>query len=497
MTTPVEQLPDDIEALKKMVQALQSKCQYLEEQFLKARHQQFDASSEAHPAQGDLFNEAEAIIDTVEVSETETIEYTRNKPKRQPLPKDLPREVIVHDVAEADKQCDCCGESMHCLGVDKSEQLDFIPASIKVIEHVRPKYSCRACEKTGTSVAVEQAPMPPMPIPKSVATPSLLSQIITNKYQYALPLYLQEQLFKQHQIELSQQTMSDWVLKCAKLLNPIIEAWYNKLRQQPVVQADETTLKVIEEDKHQCYMWLYCTGTDSPNQHTIPNIVLYDYQSSRSGSCVREYLADYTGYLQVDGYTGYEQTGAQLVGCFAHALRKFKEAEQAAGKNKTGRANWALSHIQKLYRIEKAIKDLTPEDKYEVRQNQAKPLLEQYKQWLDTSALQVPPKSAIGNAIGYSLRQWSKLCRYIKDGQLAIDNNRAERAIKPFVIGRKNFLFSNTAKGAKASATLYSIIETAKANDLVPFTYLMHLLTELPKQPDDLESLMPWNVELR
>ena len=244
-------------------------------------------------------------------------------------------------------------------------------------------------------------------------------------------------------------------------------------------------------------MWLYCTGTDSPNQHTIPNIVLYDYQSSRSGSCVREYLADYKGYLQVDGYAGYEQTGAQLVGCFAHARRKFKEAEQAAGKNKTGRANWALSHIQKLYRIETAIKDLIPEDKYEVRQNQANPLLEQYKQWLDKSALQVPPKSAIGNAIGYSLRQWHKLCHYKDDGQLAIDNNRAERAIKPFVIGRKNFLFSNTAKGVNASATLYSIIETAKANDLVPFNYLMHLLTELPKQPDDLDSLMPWNVELR
>ena len=508
MTTPTEQLPDDIEALKALllserktsqetIETLKAKCQYLEEQFLKARHQQFCASSEAHPAQGDLFNEAEVIIEAVEVSDTETIEYTRSKPKRQPLPKDLPREVIVHDVAEDDKQCNCCGETMHCFGMDKSEQLEFIPASIKVIEHVRPKYSCRACEKMGTSVAIKQAPMPPMPIPKSMATPSLLSQIITNKYQYALPLYRQEQLFKQHQIELSRQTMSDWVLKCAKLLTPIVEAWYRILLQKPVIQADETTLKVIEEDKHQCYMWLYCTGTDSPNQQATHNIVLYDYQSSRSGSCVREYLADYTGYLQVDGYAGYEQTRATLVGCWAHARRKYKEAEQAAGKNKTGRATWALSHIQKLYRIEKAIKDKTVEVKYQVRQAQAKPLLEQYKQWLDKSALQVPPKSAIGAAIGYSLRQWHKLSRYIDDGQLAIDNNRAERAIKPFVIGRKNFLFSNTPKGAKASANLYSIIETAKANGLIPFNYLMHLLTELPKQPDDLDYLMPWNVELR
>lgn len=504
MTTVTDNLPNDAKTLHKLlleqqkeIASLKAKCKYLEEQFLKARHQQFGASSEAHPAQGDLFNEAEAIVESVEVSDTETIEYTRSKPKRQPLPKDLPREVIVHDVADGDKQCDCCGEPMHCLGVDKSEQLDFIPASIKVIEHVRPKYSCRTCEKTGTSVSIKQAPMPPMPIPKSLATPSLLSQIITNKYQYALPLYRQEQLFKQHQIELSRQTMSDWIIKSAKLLTPIVEAWYRILLQQPVIQADETTLKVIGEDKHQCYMWLYCTGTDSPTSNDIPNIVLYDYQSSRSGSCVREYLSGYTGYLQVDGYAGYEQTSATLVGCFAHARRKFKEAKQAAGKSKSGRADWALSHIQKLYRIEKTIRDLSPEDKYQVRQTQAKPLLEQYKVWLDKSILQVPPKSAIGTAIGYSLRQWPKLSRYLEDGRLAIDNNRAERAIKPFVIGRKNFLFSNTARGAQASASLYSVIETAKANGLTPFDYLMFLLEELPKKPDNLEQLMPWNLKLQ
>ena len=245
MTATTDNLPKDADALRKLlleqqqeIAALKAKCQYLEEQFLKARHQQFGASSEAHPAQGDLFNEAEVIIEAVEVSDTETIEYTRSKPKRQPLPKDLPREVIVHDVAEDDKQCNCCGETMHCFGMDKSEQLEFIPASIKVIEHVRPKYSCRACEKMGTSVAIKQAPMPPIPIPKSMATPSLLSQIITHKYQYALPLYRQEQLFKQHQIELSRQTMSDWIIKCAKLLTPIVEAWYRILLQKPVIQAN-------------------------------------------------------------------------------------------------------------------------------------------------------------------------------------------------------------------------------------------------------------------
>jgi len=204
----------------------------------------------------------------------------------------------------------------------------------------------------------------------------------------------------------------------------------------------------------------------------------------------------YRGYLQVDGYAGYEQTGATLVGCFAHAPRKFIEVQRAQLKGKTGKADWAISHIRKLYRIEREIKDKDPAEKQAQRQAKAKPLLDQFKAWLDKAALQVPPKSAVGKAIAYSLGQWSKLERYIENGNLQIDNNRAERAIKPFVIGRKNWLFSNTANGAQASAMLYSLIETAKANGLTPFDYLRYLLEELPKNPQGIEQLLPWNVNL-
>lgn len=490
------QLLQRVAELESLLAEKNAKIAFLEEQFRLAQQKQFGTSSEGHPGQGELFNEAEEIDESV-VPEQEIIEYTRNKPKRKPLPKDLPREVVIHDIADEDKVCDCCKGELHKIGEDIAEKLEFIPAQVKVIEHVRPKYACRACEKDGISNTIKQAPVPNSVIPKGYATPSLLSQIVTSKYQYGLPLYRQEAMFKQYGIELSRQTMADWIIKCARLLEPLVERWHELMLQQSVIQADETTLKVIKEDKSTCYMWLYCTGTDSSQDSTIPNIVLYDYQNSRAGRCAVNYLEGYSGYLHVDGYVGYEQTQATLVGCWAHARRKFKEAEIAQPKGKVGKANWALNHIQKLYRIETQIKDKSADEKQRIRQQQSLPLLNQFKVWLDKSIDNVPPKTALGKAITYSLNQWPKLIRYIEDGNLNIDNNRAERAIKPFVIGRKNWLFSNTAKGAKASATLYSVIETAKANGITPFDYLMYLLEQVSQPHYDIEQLLPWEFAKR
>ncbi|WP_297822441.1 IS66 family transposase [uncultured Paraglaciecola sp.] len=489
-----------ITELESLLAEKDAKIAFLEEQFRLAQQKQFGASSEGHPGQGELFNEVEAEVEQLDVEPVqETIGYTRNKPKRKPLPKDLPREVVVIDIADEDKVCACCNGELHQIGEDKSEKLEFIPAKVKVIETVRPKYACRACEKDGTQNQIKQAPVPASIIPKGYATPSLLSQIITSKYQYGLPLYRQESLFKQYGIELSRKTMADWMIKSQLALQILYERLREILLQQSVIQADETTLKVIGEAKTTSYMWLYCSGTDSPNDSSTPNIVLYDYQNSRRGQCAVDFLAGYSGYLQVDGYQGYAQTQATLVACMAHARRKFVEAETAQPKGKTGKANWALNQIQKLYRIETKIKGKTAQEKYRIRQADALPLLMQFKGWLDKSATEVPPKTALGKALAYSLNQWSKLIRYIEDGNLTIDNNRAERAIKPFVIGRKNWLFSNTANGANASATLYSIIETAKSNGLVPFDYLNHLLNEIPSlKPDDtIEHLLPWNCAKR
>ncbi len=405
-----ETLPDEPELLKKIILQQQSKLLLLEEQFRLAQQKQFGKSAEGHPAQNELFNEVEAEVEAAA----------------------LPREVVIHDLSDADKVCACCGHDLHQMGEERSEKLEFIPVRVKMIEHMRRKYACRVCDKQGTQVHIKLAAAAPSPIPKEIATPSLLSQIITSKYQYAQPLYRQESLFSQYGIDLSRQTMAEWMLKCAELLQPLYDKLRAILLQQAVIQADETTVQVLKEYKANCYMWLYATGTDAPNKlglpNIVPNIILYDYQASRAGQCAVDFLNGFSDYLQVDGYAGYGLTKAQLVGCRAHVRRKFKEAETAQPKGKTGKANWALNQIQKLYRVETLHKDSTPAERQRQRQIHSGPLLDELRRWLEKSQQHVPPQSSLGKAISYSLNQWPKLVRYLEDGRLSIDNNRAERA---------------------------------------------------------------------
>jgi transposase len=480
----------------------ESKYQLILEQWRLAQQKQFGKGSEVSPGQGELFDESEN--DTQEDSavveaDSQTVSYIHTKPKRKPLPKDLPRETVVVDVAESDKTCSCCQTLLHRIGEDTSEKLEFLPAQLKVIETVRPKYACRQCEKVEIKTTIKQAAMPPSIIPKGIATPSLLSQVITGKFQYSLPLYRQETMFKQYGIELSRQTMSNWMLKCSVALQPLYERLHTILLEQPVIQADETTLNVIKEARSSCYMWLYCTGKEGPDKHSpIPNIVLYDFQPTRSAQCAIDFLQGFDGYLNVDGYQAYESSKATLAGCWAHARRKFIEAEKGMPKGKSGKATVAINSIKKLYAIEALAKQKgTAEETRQIRQEKAPEILAAYKNWLEKSAQQVPPKSLLGKAIQYNLNQWDKLTVYLTDGQINIDNNRAERAIKPFVIGRKNWLFANTGNGARSSATLYSLIETAKANGLIPYDYLVKLFEELPKRQanESLDDLLPWNVQ--
>lgn len=516
-----DNLPNDVDSLKLLlletlaakdaeIAKLKQSVQGLLEQFRLAQQKRFGASSESsesHDYQGELFNEAEVTADTPIELTTGDVALPKKRAKRQPLSKDLPREVITHDISEADKQC-ACGHQLTVMGQDSSEKLKFIPAQISVIEHIRLKYSCKHCETKGTQANIKQAPVPASPIPKGFATPSLLSQLITSKYQYALPLYRQETLFKQHGIELSRQTMSDWMMKSAALFKPLYDLLHQQLLMQPIIHADETTLKVINDERVKSYMWVYCSGADGPSElareQGLRNIALYDYQDgSRASTCVSHFLATeqvvFDGYLQVDGYAAYQRASHKLVGCWAHARRKFKEAAVAQGKSKTGKmskADMGLNMIAKLYRIESQIKELSLEERLYFRRTHSNAQLALFKQWLDKSAAQVSEKSALGKAIYYSLYQWSKLSRYTEDGRLNIDNNRAERAVKPFVIGRKNWLFNHNHRGAEASAMLYSIIETAKANGLIPFDYIEHCLEQLSHPNCDLNSLLPWLVDL-
>ncbi|MEZ8290436.1 IS66 family transposase [Vibrio sp. 10N.237.312.B06] len=442
----------DIAELQAMVKALmlsqeqkesqwQQERQSLLEQLKLAFDRQFAKRSEAlkpyDESQGDLFNEAECEAVKEEEVEVTTTITTKKRGKRKPLPKTLPREVIELDLDDHEKQCSCCNHGLHKIGEDRSEKLEFTPAVLKVLEYVRPKYACRQCEKTGDSSHIVQKPSPQSLIPKSFATESLLANIILGKYQYAMPLYRQESLFTQSGIELSRTTMARWVIQVSEKFAPLYAALKKYLVQQVVVQADETPLNVLKEEK-KCYMWLYCSGADSPEAAlpNVKNIALYDYQNSRARACPIAFLGDYNGYLQTDGYAAYDGLHQVTnVGCLAHARRKFMDAKKLQGKGKSGKA------------------------------------------------------------IKYTLGQWSKLTRYIDDGHLSIDNNRAERAIKPLVIGRKNWLFSNTPNGANASAMLYSIIETAKANGLILYDYMVKCMKELAKAEPDIDALLPWNFK--
>lgn len=521
MMLSVESLLNEINTLNMRVAELEQENRAQLEELNLYRRQRFGRSAEPHPPQGEVFNEAEteaeAPVDAdapcdddacePEASDadssapddnaTKDSEPRAAKKRRPRLPQSLPRKVITVSLPPEEQVCDCCNQPMHVMGEEVREELELIPAHVQVTRYVREKYGCRHCEQHSTTGSVKVAPAVPTLMPKSYATPSLVAQIIINKFQFALPLYRQEALFAGLDIPLSRQTQSQWLLKVAERLKPLRALMHAALLVQEVIFADETPLNVLSQESSQSYMWLYGTGRDVRHpEDTSPHLVLYDYQDSRSGRCPAAFLAGFTGYLQVDGYAGYHSTEAKLVGCMAHARRKFEEAQRAQPNAKVGRAVWALSHIQKLYRIEKACQGKPADEVYRRRQAESLPLMDEFGQWLVKT--EVLPKGYLGKAIGYCQKQWPKLMRYLEDGRLGIDNNRAERAIKPFVIGRKNWMFANTEAGAQASALLYSLVETARINGLTPYDYLLAVLTAL-KSPDDeidWDALLPWKITL-
>ena len=306
-------------------------------------------------------------------------------------------------------------------------------------------------------------------------------------------------MFKRLGIELDKTSLANWMIKCGDLLQPLFNCLQDQLLEQKVVHMDETPVQVLDEPgksaQSQSYMWVMASqASHSP-------IILYHYSPNRSQATPNTLLADYQGALMVDGYGGYNAISAQQgvirLGCWAHARRKFMDAKKVQPTKKTGKADKALAEIQKLYRIEQHAKDLPPDERQRLRQEKAKPIIDKLRVWLEKSVPQVPPQSAIGKALAYLKNQWPHLVRYLDDGEYPIDNNRAENVIRPFVIGRKNWLFSKSQAGARASANLYSLIETAKANGLNPYDYLKTIFTELPNATtvNEVEALLPWNVK--
>ncbi|MBL3601827.1 MAG: IS66 family transposase [gamma proteobacterium endosymbiont of Lamellibrachia anaximandri] len=494
-------LPDDIEALKRLllgkerqVKTLQARLDQLEEAMRKLLNKQYGPSSEKDPTpQMRLFNEPEAVDADVEpVEEAVTVpEHRRRTSGRKSLPEHLPRIEVEHDLDEAEKVCRC-GCQLTRIGEETSEQLDIIPATIQVIRHHRIKYACQGCEET-----VRTAKLPPQPIPKSNASPGLLAHITVAKFQDALPLARQEKMFARIGAEIPRATLARWMIQLGLLVQPLINLMRDHLLGYDVMGMDETRIQVLKEPDRiassQSFIWVQRGGP--PNQA----VVLFHYNPSRGGEAARELLAGYSGFLMVDGYAVYDalektRPEIRLVGCMAHARRKCFEADKAQGKKgRSGKARMGLSLIQKLYGIEQSIKDKSPEEKQAIREERATPVLEELHTWALRSVDEVAPTSLTGKALTYLLGQWPKLIRYLEEGRLAIDNNATERAIRPFVIGRRNWLFADTPKGATASANLYSLIETAKANGIEPYHYLRHVFSALPgaETVDQLEALMP------
>ncbi len=506
----IEELAAKNADLEKQKEVLEAKIKWLEEQFRLSQQKKFGASSEkTNPDQIELplFNEAEMTADVkVEEPTLETITYHRKKyvGQRDAKLENLPMETIHYRLSEEEQVCLCCGETVHEMSTETRRELKIIHAQVKVVEHVQHIYSCRQCEREGIETPVVTAKIPAAVFPKSLASPSSMAYIMNQKYVEGMPLYRIEKQFERLGVFLSRQTIANWVIYGAtKWLSPLYNRLHELLLQLDCLHADETTVQVLAEPgkaaTSKSYMWLYRSGRD------VSPIILYDYKTSRHSKHPKAFLKGFAGYLHVDGYGGYhDMKDVELVGCWAHARRKYDETLKSlpTGVDKSrSLAAEGLQFCTQLFKIEKQIEeefeDCSPEQRKEERQKRSQPVLDAYLAWLKSKRPQVPPKSKLGDAINYSLNQWSKLIVFMKDGRLELDNNRAERSIKPFVMGRKAWLFAQSMKGATASAVIYSIVETAKENQLNPLNYLTYLFEQLPQiDIDDQEALdqfLPWS----
>lgn len=414
--------------------------------------------------------------------EYEEITYKRKKRGATRISKDLPRETRTIELPEADRRCPCCNEVMCRIGEDVSERLDYTPAVLKVIETRRVKYACKKHEESG----VATAPAPVHPIEKGMATAGLLAHVLVAKYKDHLPLYRQSCIFARHGAELAESTLCDWVKDSAAMLEPIVAAMKQSVLASHVVQSDDTGITVIDASASQgsrhSYLWAYVGDRDE---------VVFDFTIGRGREGPRIFLGEYRGRLQVDAYSGYDEVIRQneivAIGCWAHARRRFYQAQDSEPE-----AKHALEVIRRMYRVEQEARDrsLSPEQRRELRQSESKPLLDAMRPWLAGIRQRHLPKSPMGDVIGYALRQWDTLVRYLDDGRLDIDNNRVERQMRSVAVGRKNWMFAGSAAGARRAATIYSLVNTCGLLGIEPCAYLKDVLQRIA-EGEDAATLTP------
>jgi len=467
----------------------------LEEYVRLAKQKQFGRSSEKNPNQYELFNEAELANDTPEdVEEPVTLKATstRKKPGRKGFSDNIPREQIYINLSAEEKS-----GAIDTFYSKVREELDIEPAKVRVLEYMQEK----AVFLTDGKRQIKAAKLPKHPIAKTMASIGLIAHIIICKYMDGLPLYRQEGILKRFGGDVTRSSMASWIIRLAQQCQPLVHELREHQHQGSLIQMDETRIQVLKEPGYKPtghkYMWVTVGG---PPGHPV---VLFDYDPSRSHEVPLRLLDGYGGYLQSDGYAGYDKVSTLLnlnqLGCWDHCRRKFKEAQAAQPKITQGRtkADIALIKIGKLYKIEREIKDLPAGKKHRERQQRSKPTLNDLKRWMTKNMGKAPKDALISIALVYMNNQWSKLIRYCDDGHLSISNIAAENAIRPFVIGRKAWMFADTPKGAHASGIFYSLIETAKANNLEPYSYLRHIFEILPyaNTVEKIEELLPWNVK--
>ena len=506
-----QQLSDQQEALSQRDRAIEqrdaalqqrdTRIEILEELLRQKKVQQFAASSEQSRDQIILFDEAEleveidALRDQLpdDLDEQERPRAARQRRQRGFSDK-LLRERIELTLSDDEK-----------IGASKTfftkvkEELQFIPAQLKVLEYWQEK---AVFEHEGEERMLA-APRPLHPLGKCIATPSLLAYLITSKYADGLPLYRLEQMLKRHGHEVSRTSMAHWIIRLDSVFKPLINLMREIQNSGDYLQADETRMQVLKENGKtvQSDKWMWVTRGGPPDKPSV----LFEYDPSRGGKVPVRLLDDFTGILQADGYSGYGQVcaanGLTRIGCWDHARRKFVEASRAAPakakKRQVAKADVALGYIRQLYAIEKTARDLSDDERYRLRQEKSLPVLQKLRAWLEANADKVLKGSLTRKAMDYTLNQWSSLIGYCERGDLQISNVLAENAIRPFAVGRKAWLFADTTQGARASATCYSLIETAKANGLEPSAYIDYVLQRIADADtvERLEALLPWNAE--
>jgi transposase len=410
------------------------------------------------------------------------------KPSRRPLPENLPREIVEHAAPCA---CPQCGGVLRPLGEDVTEVLDYVPGTFRVIRHVRPKLSCRACE------SIAQAPAPALPIRRGLATAGMLAHVLVGKYCDHLPLYRQAEIYARNGIELDRSTLADWVGQTAALVRPLVEAVGAHVMAAERVHADDTTVPVLDPGRGRTRtgrLWCY-TRDDRPFAGPAPPAVLYRYSRDRRGEHPRTHLAAFRGILQADGYAGFAglyARGVTEAACWAHARRKFFDVHAAT---QSPIAHEAMQRIAALYALEATIRGQSPEARLQARTRHSAPLFDSLKALLDSSLRRISGKSELAGAIRYTLSRWEALTLVLRDGRACLDNNAAERMMRPMTLGRKNWLFAGSDAGGERAAAIYTLTETAKLNGLDPEDYLRQVLGRIAEHPvRRVHELLPWNL---